>query len=85
MERAQQPNKAVVEAVVSAEGVEPTALEPLRGVIDLDALDLLFEHRTGDCSSAGCHLPSTYPGCKVIQRGNENTVLTGDYSDTSVR
>lgn len=40
------PGRAVVEAVAAAEGVAPIALEPTLGsVIDVDALNELFEFR----------------------------------------
>lgn len=35
-------SRAVVDAVAEAEGVDPTDLDPLYGVIDPDCLDALF-------------------------------------------
>jgi hypothetical protein len=37
------PSEAVIEAVAAVEGVDPTALPPLYGSIDPDALDSLFD------------------------------------------
>lgn len=42
------PSGTVVEAVAEAEDVEPMELDPLYEVIDLDAVDRLFEGRPGE-------------------------------------
>ncbi|WP_135820912.1 HalOD1 output domain-containing protein [Halostella litorea] len=66
------PSDAVVTAVASVRGEDPTALDPLHESIDGDALDTLFADVSDD---AGGYVEFTYAGYDVIVKGDGRVVV----------
>lgn len=63
---------AVVRAVSAVVGQNPRSLQPLGRVLDTDALDDLFGHRSNGDTRTGGRLSFVYAGCNV-------TVYNGEY------
>jgi hypothetical protein len=60
------PSTAVIKAVSIAVNAEPTAIEPLYGAIDPEALDRLLDRSSGTCQTdAGVSVSFTFAGCEV--------------------
>ena len=56
-ERRRAPSMVIVDAVATAEGVDPMELTPLSGELDLEALDtLLLSSATNTCGLLGLHV-----------------------------
>lgn len=73
--RSARPSEAVVLAVADAKDVDPLDLEPLNDVIDSDALNEMFQPRTGESSMAG-KLNFTMGGCEVVVYSDGDIVVT---------
>ncbi|WP_306060866.1 HalOD1 output domain-containing protein [Natronococcus wangiae] len=72
-----KPRLHVLEAIVDAEDVSPTALEPpLNDVVDPAALDRLFEPTAADDSVRGGHVSFRYRGCDVTISSDGNIKLS---------
>lgn len=65
---------AVVEAVSSFADREPTELPPLYEAIDTDALDALFEPRTG-ASDRSCRVSFVFDEFRVTIENSERIVV----------
>lgn len=73
------PSSAVVEAVAAARGTPPSEVAPLYDVIDLEALDRLFDHANADGRDAspsirfsvGDHIVNVYADGKVLVCSHE--------------
>lgn len=63
---------AVVRAVSAVEGRDPTALPPLGAVLDTDALDSLFESRSGGRARTGGRVSFVYSSSRI-------TIDDGEY------
>ncbi len=78
MPDAVDPGRAVVEAVAAAEGVDPIELEPTLGsVIDVDALNELFDRRPGGAgrvsfSYHGYHVTVGSDGRVTVEPADES-------------
>lgn len=66
---------AVVEAVGSLLGRDPTTLRPLAEILDPDALDALFTHQVGDPPMIGGRVTFVYEGCRVTVEAGEYLVV----------
>lgn len=60
------PSHRVVERVADEMGTEPTQLEPLFSSIDPDALDKLFDDRTGAADRGVVELTFRYAGYRIV-------------------
>lgn len=69
----EQPSQAVVETVAAAEGVDQTDLRPLFSVVDPDALDSLFQSRSGDEREG--QIRFTYHGYRVCVHRDGDVTL----------
>jgi len=66
---------AVVRAVSAAEGREPLSLPPLANVLDIDALNALFESRCDGTARTGGQVSFVYSNCRLtIDNGEYLTV-----------
>lgn len=63
---------AIVEAVSTVIGTEPTRLDPLYDVVDTDALERLVE--TGGTDT---EITFAFEGCRVAVFGDGGVVVTG--------
>jgi hypothetical protein len=63
---------AVVRSVSAVVGQDPLSLHPLERVLDTDALDALFDHRSNGDPRTGGRLSFVYAECRV-------TVYNGEY------
>lgn len=68
-------SEQVILAVAEATGTDPTQLGPLYDVIDPDALDQLFQRRSG-LPRAGSRVDFTMDGCEVTVHGSGKVVVT---------
>jgi hypothetical protein len=70
---------AVVRAVSAVDGCEPSALPPLAGVVDPEALDALFEFHPDGGPRRGGRLSFVYDHCRVaVDNGEYLTVCLLD-------
>jgi hypothetical protein len=70
------PSLAVVEAVCRVVGESPTAIDPLAGVIDPEALDALFRPTGRGPARADGTVTFAFCGCEVVVEGSgEITVV----------
>ena len=66
----ERPSEAVVTAVSAVSGVSPTALEPLFGAVEPDALDSLVAHAQRTDVPDEHHIRFSYAGFDVEVRGD---------------
>ncbi|MFC5135063.1 MULTISPECIES: HalOD1 output domain-containing protein [Haloferacaceae] len=62
---------AIVEAVSTVTGTEPTRLDPLYGVVDTDALERLVESGGTDTE-----ITFSFEGCRITVFGDGGVVVT---------
>ena len=62
-----QPSEALITAVATLSGTEPTSLPPLYDVVDPEALDSLYEHvrARNENNSSGHQITFCYEGYEV--------------------
>lgn len=73
------PSLAVIEAVAEQEGVDPTELSrSLDEVIDVDALDSLFTHRSSGEPRDGGQLSFSYYGYHVTVHSSGVVLLDAE-------
>lgn len=72
------PARAVIEAVATAEGVEPDELPPIYDAIEPEALDSLFAGR----DSSAVRIDFRYAGHDVTLEGNGEVGLEVDINGT---
>lgn len=73
--RTESVSTAVVRAVSAVEGRKPCSLRPLAYVLDTDALNALFEHRSSGQPRMGGCLSFVYSDCRVsIDNGEYLTI-----------
>lgn len=69
------PSTAVVEAVAIASDREPTAIEPLYGAVDPDALDALVRSDATDSGGAEATVSFSFAGHDVTVHGDGTVVV----------
>jgi len=75
-----RPSTGVIRAVAWFKGVEPTALTPLQGVIDVDALNALFDKP----EETEISVSFEYDEC-VVEVTNDGTITIRGASDAGSR
>jgi len=75
-----RPSTGVIRAVAWFKGVEPTALTPLQGVIDVDALNALFDKP----EETDLSVSFEYDEC-VVEVTNDGTITIRGASDAGSR
>ena len=71
----EDPTTAVVEAVAIAADREPTAIEPLYGAVDPDALDALVRSNGTAAEGADATVSFPFAGHDVTVRGDGTVVV----------
>lgn len=74
------PGRAVVEAVATAEGTDPTELDPLYEAVDGEALNRLFDH-CGGSADGSMVVSFSYHGWNLFVR-SDGTVRVCDPEPT---